>query len=113
MIKNTKEIFRFLITGCIATAIDFFVMSMFIYLTSHSLFNGFIDVFLHGKQIAPTYIVIIATGLGFVISLIFNYILSCFYVFNNTKKAKTKQGFMLFIPCSMSFRLFIIIVIKK
>ena len=101
MKKNTKEIFRFLITGCITTAIDFFIMSMFIYLTSRSLFNGFIDVFIHGKQIAKTHIVIIATGLGFLVGLICSYILSCMYVFDNNKKAKTKKGFILFTLLSL------------
>lgn len=101
MKQNTKEIFRFLVTGCIATLIDFVVMSMFIYLTSSFLFNSFLDVFLHGKQLAPTYIVVIGTGLGFVISLIFNYILSCCFVFKNNEKAKTKKGFALFTLLSL------------
>jgi len=99
--KQTKEIFRFLVTGCTATIIDFLVMSMFIYTTCSKTFNGFIDVFLHGKQLAPTYIVVLGTGLGFFISLIFNYILSCCFVFIETKNAKTKKGFLLFAMLSL------------
>ena len=96
MREKTKEIFRFLITGGIATIIDFFVMSMFIFITCNELFLDFIDVFLHGKQLAPTYIVVIGTGLGFVISLIFNYILSCVFVFKNGKTAQNTKGFLIF-----------------
>ena len=101
MRKDFKEIFRFLVTGGTATVIDFFVMSMFIYFTKQSLFPNFIDVFLHGKQLAPTYIVIIATGLGFTISLIFNYILSCIFVFENGKQAKNTKGFLMFVLLSL------------
>jgi len=96
-----KEILRFLITGGIATVIDFTIMSLFIYITCHNLFHNFFEVFINGKQLAPTYIVVIGTGLGFVISLIFNYILSCFYVFSNTEKAKTRKGFILFALLSL------------
>ena len=101
MKDKTKEIFRFLITGGFATIIDFFIMSMFIYITCNSLFPNFIDVFLHGKQLAPTYIVVIATGLGFLISLVFNYILSCIFVFDNGKTAQNKKGFFMFALLSL------------
>ena len=99
MKKDFKEIFRFLLTGGTATVIDFFVMSMFIYFTRQNLFPNFIDVFFHGKQIAPA--LIIATGLGFAISLIFNYILSCVFVFENGSKAKNTKGFLLFLLLSL------------
>jgi len=101
MKEKTKEIIRFLITGGTATLIDFFVMSMFIFITYNNLFDSFVDVFLHGKQIAPTFIVVIGTGLGFIVSLIFNYILSCAFVFKNGKTAQNKKGFIVFALLSL------------
>lgn len=98
---NKKEILKFLIVGGIATIIDFVVMSVFIYVTCISLFDGFIQVFLSGKQLAPSWVVIIGTGLGFFVSLIFNYFLSCFFVFSNGRKGKPVHKFLSFTLLSL------------
>ena len=87
---NYKEIFRFLIVGGIATIIDFLVMSLFIYFVNMSAFPNFWQVFLSGKQMSPTWVVVVGTGLGFIISLFFNYLLSCLFVFEAKSKDKNK-----------------------
>jgi len=87
---NVKEIFRFLIVGGIATIIDFFVMSLFIYFINTNAFPNFWQVFLSGKQLSPTWVVVVGTGLGFTISLLFNYILSCMFVFQTNTTEKNK-----------------------
>ena len=96
---NYKEIFRFLIVGGCATIIDFLVMSLFIYFVNIELFPNFIDVFISGKKLSPTWVVVFGTGLGFTISLIFNYILSCIFVFE--KKSEEKNKFIKFALLSL------------
>ena len=100
MNKTTKEIFRFLIVGGFATIIDFLAMSLFIYATQSAKFEHFLDVFLHGKAIASSWAVIVGTIVGFICGLIFNYILSCCFVFDNNKFARTKKGFWVFTALS-------------
>ena len=100
MNKTTKEIFRFLIVGALATIVDLLAMSLFIYSTQSAKFESFLDVFLHGKAIASSWAVIVGSAVGFLFGLIVNYLLSCCFVFENTKFARTKRGFCVFAALS-------------
>ena len=100
--KNTKEIIRFLLIGGLATAVDFLLMSLFIFAVCFDDFGGSLwQVFVSGKNIADTWVVVVGTGIGFLGGLIFNYIFSCIFVFENTKFAKTKKGFLTFASFSL------------
>lgn len=91
------EIFKFLVVGGIATVIDFVIMSVVIYAFNAKAFNYvFWDVFVHSKDLSPTWLIILGTGCGFVAGLIFNYVFSVTCVFDNTKFAKTTKGFSTF-----------------
>ena len=98
---DIKEIIRFVFVGGIATIIDFVVMSLFIYIVNSGSFDNFLQVFISGKQLSPTWVVVIGTGLGFVVSLLFNYLLSCIFVFNDGKQSNTGKNFGLFVILSL------------
>ncbi len=100
--KNLYEIIKFLIVGGTATIIDFLIMSLFIYAFnapaySNNLFNVFIS-----KGEPSAWSVVVGTGLGFTISLFFNYLLSIVFVFNtNNQFAKTFKGMLAFVILSL------------
>lgn len=98
---DIKEIIRFVFVGGIATIIDFVVMSLFIYIVNSGSFDNFLQVFISGKQLSPTWVVVIGTGLGFVVSLLFNYLLSCIFVFKDGKQSNTGKNFGLFVILSL------------
>jgi len=94
------EIFKFILIGGIATIIDFLVMGLVLYVWSPISYSyDFIRVFI-GNATPLVIATVVATGLGFAVSLIFNYIFSIIFVFNgngnSTKKAKTGKGFLIF-----------------
>lgn len=97
------EIFKFLIVGGFATIIDMLSMALVLYIANSSIYNyNFINTII-GEASPNSIITVIATGIGFILGLIFNYIFSIVFVFNraNTNFAKTKKGFLAF--SSLSF----------
>ena len=98
--KTLGEIARFLIVGGLATVIDFFCMSLFIYIFNAPRYdNSLINVFLSRGE-ASVWSVVVGTGVGFTISLIFNYMLSVLFVFSNNTFAKTPKGAIAFAVLS-------------
>lgn len=95
------EIIRFVLVGGLATIIDFLCMSLFIYICNSSIYNNIIEVFLSKSQ-ATSWSVVVGTGVGFVISLVFNYILSLLFVFRTgNQNAKSTKGAVLFLSLSL------------
>lgn len=95
--KTLAEIARFVIVGGVATIIDFLCMSLFIYVFNLKAYNyNLINVFF-SKGNASAWSVVVGTGVGFTISLGFNYLLSILFVFqNNNKFARTAKGAVAF-----------------
>lgn len=88
--KISLEIIRFAITGVISAAIDFITCYI-------------VTVLLKKTSMNDTLIVAISTLIGFIVSVIVNYILSTVWVFKNVKdksKAKTPLFIVLFIILS-------------
>ena len=103
-----NEIFKFLIVGGLATIIDMLSMALVLYFYNPKIYEyNFINTII-GNVNPNNLIAVIATSVGFIIGLIFNYILSISFVFNktNTNFAKTKTGFITF--SSLSFIGFLI-----
>ncbi len=99
--KTLGEILRFLIVGGTATVIDFLTMSLFIYIfNAPSYNNNLFNVFL-SRGTASAWSVIVGTGVGFVVSLVFNYLASVFFVFSSNGFAKTKKGILFFVVFSL------------
>jgi len=94
------EMFKFLLVGGIATIIDFLIMGLVLYLWDPVRYShNFLNVFFSSVKPTTT-AAVVGTGIGFGISLLFNYLLSVFFVFTgkncSTAKAKTTSGFSLF-----------------
>lgn len=91
------EILRFLIIGGVATVIDMAVMGLVIFLFNKNEFsNDFFKVFSGTVSVADWQIVL-ATAIGFIVGLIFNYVFSLLYVYDyESDGAKSKKGFIIF-----------------
>ena len=99
------EIFKFLIVGGFATLIDMLVMAAVIYFINAKVFSyNFFNVILESskrKNEILAYSSILGTGLGFLLGLVFNYIMSVKFVFSHKEYAKTVNGALLFTVLSV------------
>lgn len=95
--KLQKEFFRFIICGVISTVIDFVVFALVIYVFDPRAFNyNIISSLFADSSLVSTVSVIAGTAAGFLTALIANYLISVFFVFEDTGKGKTHKGRMLF-----------------
>ena len=96
------EIFKFLIVGGGATAVDFATMSAVIYFFAPEEYGNFSEVFFGSAYTPSTIATVTGTTIGFLAGLVFNYIFSLIFVFtaSDTSKAKTAGGFMVFAVLS-------------
>ena len=78
--KRLCEIFRFVIVGGLATLIDMLVMGVILYLFNPSLYPRFYNVWVGKVGNPSTIATVVGTGTGFVVSLVFNYLLSVVFV---------------------------------
>jgi len=100
---NLYEIFKFLLVGGFATILDMLAMAVTLYLYKPEIYDyNFLNTIIGNANPSST-ITTIATGIGFIIGLIFNYIFSIIFVFDkrNTSFAKTKKGFVSFTLLSL------------
>lgn len=89
------EIMRFVLVGGLATVIDFLAMGITLYAFDPSLYPHFYNVFFGGGK--PSALSAnIGTGVGFLVGLLANYLLSILFVFNEKGKSKTATGFIKF-----------------
>lgn len=89
------EILRFILVGGLATVIDFGVMGITLYACDPSLYPHFYNVFFGGGDPSPL-AAALGTGLGFIVGLMANYLLSIVFVFNEKGKSSTFSGFIKF-----------------
>ncbi len=98
--KRLSEIIRFVISGGIATIVDWLVMGIILYCFNPSLYPKFYNVWI-GKTGEPsTLATVIGTGAGFLVSLVVNYILSVVFVYSEKGNSKTTKGKILFAVLS-------------
>jgi putative flippase GtrA len=100
--KLFYEIIKFLIVGTITTMIDFFVMSLVIYIFDAGMFDyNLVLVFLQGKN-ATTVAVVTGTAIGFVCGTLFSFWASNYVVFENNKFSTSDKGFVLFVSLALA-----------
>ncbi len=99
------EIFKFLVVGGFATLIDMIIMAVVIYFVNMKVFSyNFFNVILESskrKNEILAYSSVLGTGLGFLLGLVFNYIMSVKVVFAHKEYAKTFNGAVLFVVLSV------------
>ena len=71
------EIIRFLFVGGLATVIDMAVMSIVIYLPNEEIVS-FMQVLTSNFK-PESWLVILATAIGFIVGLVFNYVFSILF----------------------------------
>ena len=98
--KKLCEIARFIIVGGIATVIDLFVMGLVLYAFNPALYPKFYNIWIGGGD-PSTLATVIGTGTGFVVSLVFNYILSVLFVYEDKGNSKSVKGAILFAVFSI------------
>lgn len=95
--KIQREFLRFVICGIISTIVDFFVFGLVIYIFEPQIFNyNLISSFTADKSLISTLSVITGTATGFLIALTVNYLISVFFVFEDSGNGKTNKGRLLF-----------------
>ena len=92
---RTAEIIRFLIVGGSATVVDYLAMGVVLYCFAPTLYPHFYQVWLGGQN-PSTLATVVGTGIGFVAGLIFNYIFSILFVFQEKGQSRSTKGFFLF-----------------
>lgn len=98
--KKLCEIARFVIVGGLATLIDMFVMGVVLYLFEPGLYPKFYNVWIGGGD-PKTIATVFGTGIGFVVSLVFNYLLSVLFVYEDKGNSKSVKGATLFVILSV------------
>ena len=98
--KKLCEIIRFVIVGGVATLIDMLVMGIILYAFEPSLYPKFYNVWIGGGD-PSTIATVVGTGVGFVVSLIANYLLSVLFVYEDKGNSKTIKGMVLFTVLSV------------
>lgn len=98
--KRLFEIIRFVIVGGIATVVDMFTMGVVLYLFNPSLYPHFYNV-IYGGGDPSTLATVVGTGVGFLVSLLVNYLLSVFFVYEEKGNSKTAKGVILFTVLSL------------
>ena len=91
---------RFLIVGGLATIIDFLAMGITLYAFNPNLYPHFYNVWIAGGN-PTTLATIMGTGIGFIAGLIFNYIFSIIFVFQEKGNSRSAKGFILFTLLSL------------
>lgn len=103
------EMLRFIIVGGVATLVDLGISS----LIQYYIFPNLGDAKVLFLTIDLT--VLVATVAGFSVSVIINYLLSLFFVFNNVdnkSKSRSLKGFLIFIVLAI-IGFFINLIIKQ
>ncbi len=98
--KKLCEIARFVIVGGIATLVDMFVMGVILYLFEPDLYPKFYNVWIGGGD-PKTIATVVGTGVGFIVSLAVNYLLSVIFVYEDKGNSKTLKGIVLFVVLSV------------
>lgn len=99
--KKLGEVVRFLIIGGTATIIDFLVTGLTEYIIDRNQFESFIDVFINSPNLS-TSTVILGSAIGFTVGLIFNYVFSILFVYEDLGNSQTVKGFLLFLFLSIA-----------
>ncbi len=78
--RARKEFLKSVVIGLVATVLDFLVMAVILYIEGHNEFTGFLSVFtgstVSGEpHVTPTSIYLTANMLGFLVSVVFNYVM--------------------------------------
>ncbi len=92
------EIFRFLVVGGIATAVDMLVMALVQYAMEPALYTNFLSLFTKNGSL---FSYIAGTACGFTAGLIVNYVLSVLFVFEHKGKSRSAYGFIVFALLSL------------
>ena len=95
--KIQREFFRFIICGIASTIVDFIMYGLVIYIFEPAVFNyNIISSFTADKSLITTFAVITGTAVGFLTALTVNYLISVFFVFEDSDNGKTFKGRWLF-----------------
>ncbi|MCI8412861.1 MAG: hypothetical protein HFE47_02030 [Clostridia bacterium] len=96
-----REFLKSVAVGLASTLIDFLITALILYMAGHEHYSGFSGVFT-GKTVdglsysPPTSVYITSIVLSFVISILFNYIMSMFFVYEYGNVGKNAKGFTKF-----------------
>lgn len=96
--RARREYLKSMLVGVFSTAIDFLLTAVILYMAGHEHYRGFGGVFTGASTYSPPKsIYLTATVLGFIVSILFNYVMSVFFVYQYGNVGKNKKGFFKFL----------------
>lgn len=97
--RARREYLKSMLVGLASTLIDFLITALILYLAGHEHYNSFWGVFTGSVKDGyhtPDSIYITSVVLSFTVSILFNYIMSIFFVYEYGNVGKNKKGFIKF-----------------
>lgn len=96
-----REYFKSIAVGIVSTAIDFFITALILYIACHEFYDGFVGVFtgatISGNPYSPPIsIYLTSIVVSFIISIIFNYVMCVFFVYEYGNVGKNTKGILKF-----------------
>lgn len=99
--RARREYIKSVLVVFASTLLDFLITALILYMAGHEHYGNFLSVFT-GKTVdglgyaPPISIYLTATVLSFIVSILFNYIMSAFFVYEYGNVGKNKKGFIKF-----------------
>lgn len=99
--RARKEYLKSMFVGILATVLDFLITAIFLYVTCKEHYQNFLTVFtgasVGGEAYSPPISVYFtALVISFIVSILFNYLMSVFFVYEYGNVGKNKRGFIKF-----------------
>lgn len=100
--RARKEFFKSVIIGLVGGVLDFLVTAVILYLEGRGEYTGFWSI-VTGATVSgsphktPISIYLTANMLGFAVSVVFNYVTCCFFVYEYGNVGRNKKGFLKFL----------------
>ncbi len=96
-----REYAKSIVVGMASTVLDVLITALILYMAGHEYYAGFFGVFTGKLKAGVTYstpmsIYVTATVLSFIVSILFNYIMSIFFVYEYGNVGKNAKGFTKF-----------------
>lgn len=104
--RARREYAKSILVGLLSTLIDFLITAAILYLAGHKYYDGFMGVFTGkikpgAEYSTPMSVYLTATVLSFVVSVLFNYIMSVFFVYEYGNVGKNTRSFVKFAIFAM------------
>ncbi len=104
--RARKEYLKSMLVGILSTALDFLVQAVIMYMAGHDKYLNFFSVF-SGKTVdglpytLPLSLYLTSIVVSFTVSILFNYLMCAFFVYEYGNVGRNNKGFLRFCIFSL------------